>query len=424
MAISSITPASTPVVVVSPYVTIQPPMSRCGRGPGLLLIRPHCYATCQEQNESLDPEPLKKWAEESFTVAQVTLDDQSASDKSVLRELLLKAEQDLIKRPECDTTEKIGLIVYGARADYPPQFEDSLQDALAQGTKSIAAVFFDSWNIPYFQSTLMQLSSPSEGEKRDGQTIRVYSDVPSPGFIIPGHPDFKISTAGVAHTRTLGFIKKHLGGPFFDLEKIWDEHTFYEFEERSVEKTMATMVQEPYVNHVPTLTGGIGRARLSHFYLNNFIFNNPDDSELELISRTVGIDRIVDEFILVFTHVKEMDWIIPGIPPTGRHVQVPFTSVVNIRGDRLYHEHIAWDQATVLVQLGLLPEYLPFPYALPDGSVPAHGKRFEYRVPAAGVESAVKLRDEHAVPSNLMFNYQIREVGIDESLDKRRDDSL
>lgn len=84
--------------------------------------------------------------------------------------------------------------------------------------------------------------------------------------------------------------------------------------------------------------------------------------------------------------------------------------MVNIRGDRLYHEHIAWDQATALVQLGLMPEYLPFPYALPDGSVPAPGKRFEYRVPAAGAESAEKLQNEHSVPSNRMFEYKIREV--------------
>ena len=147
-----------------------------------------------------------------------------------------------------------------------------------------------------------------EGEKKEGQTIHIYSDVSSPRFMIPGHPDFNISTAGVAHTRIVGFVKRHLGGPFFDLEKIWDEHTYYEFEARSVEKTMATMVSEPYVNHVPTLTGGIGRARLSHFYLNHFIFNNPDDTALELISRTVGTDRIVDEFIFVFTHVKQMDW--------------------------------------------------------------------------------------------------------------------
>lgn len=80
-----------------------------------------------------------------------------------------------------------------------------------------------------------------------------YPEAISAGFVVPGHPDFRLPSGGVAHTRTLSFLKKHLGGPFFDLEKIWDEHTLYEFGERSVEKTMATMVDEPCVNHVPTV---------------------------------------------------------------------------------------------------------------------------------------------------------------------------
>ena len=103
---------------------------------------------------------------------------------------------------------------------------------------------------------------------------------------------------------------------------------------------------------------------------------------------------------------------VPGIPPTGKQVRVPFTSVVNIRGDRLYHEHIAWDQASILVQLGLLPEYLPYPYPLPDGTQPAVGKRFEYKVPAAGAETAKKILDRNSVPSNEMFGHNIREVNV------------
>src|ERR1700761_9522649 len=95
-----------------------------------------------------------------------------------------------------------------------------------------------------------------------------------------------------------------------------------------------------------------------------------------------------------------MQYRAPGIPPTGKHCELPFTSVVNIRGDRLYHEHISWDQATVLRQLGLLPDYLPYPYPLANGQVPGRGKRFEYRVPAAGVETAEKLLDESSVASN------------------------
>ena len=75
---------------------------------------------------------------------------------------------------------------------------------------------------------------------------------------------------------------------------------------------------------------------------------------------------------------------IPGIPPTGRKLEIPFMAVVNIRGDRLYHEHIAWDQGTVLAQLGLLPEYLPIPYALPSGQNQG-GNKLEYKLPVAGI---------------------------------------
>lgn len=229
-------------------------------------------------------------------------------------------------------------------------------------------------------------------------------------FATPFHPSFHYSTESVSHTRNLSFLKPLMGGPYFDLEAIWDEHTYFEFEVRSVEHTMATMVQEPYVNHIPTMTGGIGRERLTDFYRNHFIFNNPDDTALELISRTVGIDRVIDEFIFKFTHDKMVDWLLPGVPPTGKYVEIPFTGVVNIRGDRLYHEHIAWDQTSVLRQLGLLPEYLSWPYATPDGASITPGKTLEYQVPTAGSETASKMRDKNSVESNEMFIYELRQV--------------
>lgn len=130
-----------------------------------------------------------------------------------------------------------------------------------------------------------------------------------PLFVLPSSESYNSSAAAVSHTRTLTFLKPLLGGPYFDLEAIWEEHTRFEFEDRAVECTMATMVQEPYVNHIPTLTGGIGRAKLTDFYRDHFIFNNPDDTELELVSRTVGIDRVIDEFIFSFTHDKMIDWL-------------------------------------------------------------------------------------------------------------------
>lgn len=143
----------------------------------------------------------------------------------------------------------------------------------------------------------------------DNKVIYRYPDAKSTSFILPSHKDFLPSSAAIAHTRCLEFLKKQLDGPWFDLEEIWDEHTKFEFETCSVEKTMGTMVQEPYVNHIPTITGGIGREKLSYFYTHHFIFNNPSDTSLELISRTIGIDRVVDEFIFSFSHETMIDWL-------------------------------------------------------------------------------------------------------------------
>lgn len=146
----------------------------------------------------------------------------------------------------------------------------------------------------------------------------------------------------------------------YDLAKLWEEHCRYEFETRDVDATMATMVAEPYVNHIPTMTGGVGFDALRAFYANHFIGVNPPDMVLAPVSRTVGSSSVVDEFIVRFTHTQRIDWMLPGVEPTGRPVEIPMVAVVRFEADKLAHEHIYWDQASVLVQLGLLdPEGLP-----------------------------------------------------------------
>ncbi|THY92924.1 hypothetical protein D6C92_05608, partial [Aureobasidium pullulans] len=353
--------------------------------------------------DSIDPPPLQKWAEESFVVARIDLSKLPTKDF----EATLSNTIDAVKQlPEYDGNQKIGLIAYLSACS--PEIVMSLETS-----KDIASiVVYGSSEIETTKPTLFHkpgnppMPIRKDLEKKDKT---YYYPKVEPLFVLPSHKSFHASSASVSHSRTLSFLKPILGGPWFDLEEIWEEHTLYEFGERAVEKTMSTMVQEPYVNHIPTITGGIGRERLTAFYRNHFIFNNPEDTALELISRTVGIDRVIDEFVFSFTHDRQIDWLLPGIPPTGKHCRLPFTSVVNIRGDRLYHEHIAWDQATALVQLGLLPEHLPFPYPI-EGKVAAAGKHFEYRVPAAGVETAEKLADESSVESNKMFNFAVREA--------------
>jgi carboxymethylenebutenolidase len=145
-----------------------------------------------------------------------------------------------------------------------------------------------------------------------------------------------------------------------DLVALWEAHCRYEFETRDVDATMATMVDAPYVNHIPTMTGGVGHDQLKRFYRYHFIGCNPPDFRMTPISRTVGDSRIVDEFVVQFTHTTEIDWLLPGIQPTGREVEVATVAIVQFEGDKLVHEHIYWDQASVLVQIGKLdPANLP-----------------------------------------------------------------
>lgn len=196
-------------------------------------------------------------------------------------------------------------------------------------------------------------------------------------FAREGEEHYHRPSALVALSRTLSCFKGVMG-PHFDLEALWDQHTKLEFVDHDATATMKTMVDEPYVNHVPTLTGGVGNALLHRFYKYHFIPSLPEDTALTSISRTIGIDRVVDEMIFSFTHTKEIDWMLPGVPPTGKRVEIPLVVIACLRGGKLYHEHIYWDQASVLVQIGLLD---------PEG------------LPVAGVETANKVIDE-TLPSN------------------------
>ena len=139
-----------------------------------------------------------------------------------------------------------------------------------------------------------------------------------------------------------------------DLSKLWEEHLQYEFETRHTEDTLATMAPDAYVNHIPVLTGGMGRNELREFYSKRFIPKMPPDTQITPISRTIGTDRLVDETIFRFTHTIEMDWMLPGIAPTGKPVEIPLVVIVHFRDGKLAHEHIYWDQASVLAQLGLI----------------------------------------------------------------------
>ncbi|KAK7214362.1 hypothetical protein V2G26_002365 [Clonostachys chloroleuca] len=389
-------------------ITVVHPLTRRGKGPGLIVIVSQTGITGQSSLaiENGVPCPVMKWAEEGFTAVEIT-----AAALDHVTNALDIALDGLRKSHTIDPKGLVGLVAYD------PQLWNKVASTIDTLNEIVGTVVYGDLEK---QQALSQTSLPqlhhlagkSEKLLPRGEKLTAYDYPNAESFLFatPFSKGFKYSLESVSHSRNLSFFKPLTKGPYFDLEAIWDEHTYYEFENRSVECTMATMVQEPYVNHVTTLTGGIGREALTAFYRDHFIFQNPDDVDTEVISRSIGIDRIIDEFIFKCTHDKQLDWLLPGVPPTGRKLEIPFVAVVNIRGDRLYHEHISWDQCTVLFQLGIMPDYLPFPHPVPGLTLKAASKGLEYRVPATGVETAQKLRNKDALGSNQMFDYKLREA--------------
>ena len=145
-----------------------------------------------------------------------------------------------------------------------------------------------------------------------------------------------------------------------DLARVFDDHVAAEFVDMDLDATMATMTEDPYVNHVPVMTGGVGFEGVRRFYGDHFIGKWPRDIAITAVSRTVGESQVVDELILSFTHDIEMPQLLPGIAPSGKPVQLAFCVVVGFEDGKVAHEHIYWDQASLLVQVGLLdPAELP-----------------------------------------------------------------
>jgi hypothetical protein len=151
---------------------------------------------------------------------------------------------------------------------------------------------------------------------------------------------------------------------------------------------METMVYHPYVNHIPTMTGGLGSKDLRRFYNDYFIPCSPPSLKMRLISRTIGTDRVVDEMYTTFQHTQEIPWMLPDVKPTDKRVEIALVVICCIRGGKVYKEHIYWDQASVLVQIGLLD-----PKLVPDGQSIS-------RLPVVDGAAARKVLDESSSNSN------------------------
>jgi carboxymethylenebutenolidase len=164
-----------------------------------------------------------------------------------------------------------------------------------------------------------------------------------------------------------------------DIAAVFDDHVAAEFVDMDLDATMATMTDDPYVNHVPVMTGGVGSEGVRTFYGDHFIGKWPGDVEIQPVSRTVGAGQVVDELVLSFTHDIEMPQLLPGIAPTGRRIRLAFCVVVGFEDGKVAHEHIYWDQASLLVQVGLLDQTA---------------------LPVTGAEQAANVLDPRANPLN------------------------
>ena len=151
----------------------------------------------------------------------------------------------------------------------------------------------------------------------------------------------------------------------------------------NVDDALATMTEDAYVNHVPVLTGGVGLPQVRHFYANHLIGQMfPPDVKIMPVSRTVGEDQIVEESVARFTHTIALDYLLPGVAPTNKRVALPIVTIIRFRNGKIAHEHMYWNQASVLVQLGLLD--------------PAN-------LPVASADSGRKVLDPGSVPSNALL---------------------
>ena len=330
-----------------------------GSGPGVVL--------CNE-----GPSDLRGLAgllaEEGYVVVVAQAGSGFAAPLAALRAL-----------PSCKG--KVGVLAFGACA--VPALR-----AAAQGEFDCAIAYCSTDTAPVLDA-VRNIRSPVvlhwAGERRietePSESVESYAyPGVAAGFALADSAQFDKQAAAMAYSRTLALLRKVLG-PHYDLSSLWEAHRACEFVTRDPEATMRTMVDEPYVNHIPTLTGGYGAKDLYRFYKHHFIPKSPRDMRNIPVSRTIGADRVVNEGVLCFTHDTEIDWMLPGVEPTGQYVEVPIVGVITFRGDKLCHEHIYWDQASVLVQIGLLD---------PAG------------LPVAGRASAAKVLDP-GLPSNALM---------------------
>ena len=349
-------------------------MHHSGHGPGLLLVA----------DAAMPPAPLRAraslFAEEGYIVRSVPTALDPDGIKSAAAQLI--ALPEVTGGPVCIAHGETALPAlksadaFHAIVAYDATDPASLANVLAEAPCPVVLQFGTRTASESTASAdaLRPALNPSNGSR-----LYVWPDA-APGFSLPGHAAFDRRIDSLAHTRTLEVIRRVVG-PYYDYEALFAEHIRHEFETRDVDATMATMIDDPYVNHVATLAGGVGHDMLKRFYKYHFVDQNSRERVSTTVSMTPGPDRVVLELVVRFRHDAVLDRYFPGIAPTGKMVELATLLVVKFRGDKVCHEHIYWDQGSALKQIGVLE----------TGDLPV-----------AGPEAARKVLDEH-LPSNVFM---------------------
>lgn len=228
-----------------------------------------------------------------------------------------------------------------------------------------------------------QLIPPTSMEKlmlkmvtRHDARVFVYENT-GHGFNCEARASYNQRAALLAQSRTIEFLRAHIG-PTVHTEEFFDHHLFTALNQRDLEGTIETLTEDAIVTFVPTLAGGHGVNELKRFYQDLFKALS-GDAQLTTVSRTVNANRVVDELVLSFTHDRQMDFILPGVAPTQSKIKIPLVMLATFRADKLSRLNVYWDQASVIVQVGILHDQ--------DSLGSLH-------LPARGPEQADKILDD------------------------------
>ncbi|KAF2736318.1 hypothetical protein EJ04DRAFT_575457 [Polyplosphaeria fusca] len=376
------------------------------------------------EDDSFDPDTLRAWSEEGFIVKYVPMGAGGKTYVNTLHHLgdgLSIGERyavvafgdaasiclEVYSEPKTSTSKLCSLIAY-----YPSSIPDPRQRFsssfrvlvhLAQGSQEDETVGVtrrpEVLGIQGKRRTVRKRVTPGIGvgglQSKIEYPVFSYEGVDT-GFAEHDLDQYDAVADALAWSRSLSMVRRGFGAEV-DLERVWEEHVEQSYHGKDVGKLMDTFVtkQEPFVNFTPTMTGGIGRDELRRFYKDFFLPSAPPTFHMRLISRTIGVDRIVDELYVQFKHTAQMPWILPGIPPTKHKVEIVVVSIVGMRGGKIWHERIYWDQASVLFQVGLLdPEEI-------SGEMKKSGVEM---LPVAGSEAARKIMDVQDEDGNDMID--------------------